>query len=172
MSLKIKKKLSKNAIATTTVVMLSSIFWGMTLSLTPKVVSETLLSQASAPNISSSELQQFAQIIEKLYTIEQETTQEIVQIIKQEGMSVDRFNAIVKWKKDPQEAPEPSVSDTEMENFKKAVTKIAQLQEQADTKIKAVFQSQELQVERFNQILEAVREDPNLQGQVQQILEK
>lgn len=154
-----------------TFLILFTLLGGISSSIAQTVASKIMISQASEQKFSSTELEQFAELIAKLYTIDQQTTEQIVSIIEKEGMSVDRFNAIVKWKKDPQQTPNPSVSDAEMESFKKSVTKIAQLQEQADTKIKEVFQSQGLQVERFNQILEAVREDPNLQNQVQQILE-
>lgn len=171
MSFKLNKKFLKRAIANTTLVIVSSILWGISPVQAQPSVFEIILSQASGEKISNTELEQFAQIIQQVYTVEQETTQGIVEILQQEGMSIDRFNTIVKWKKNSQESPNPSVTDAEMQSFNKVVTKIAQLEEQADTKIKEIFTSQELQLERFNQILEAVRQDPSLQSQVQQILE-
>ena len=166
----LNKNFNSKAFTSTTLVLVSSVFLSLSPVLAQTVVPETVISQASESNISQSELQQFAKIIEKIYVIDNEKTQQIVQILQKEGMSVDRFNAIVKWKKN-QEAPTPPVSDSEMKNFEKVIAQIAPVQEQANVKIKEVFETQELEVERFNQILEAVSQDPKLQGQVQQILE-
>ncbi|ACK69116.1 hypothetical protein PCC7424_0657 [Gloeothece citriformis PCC 7424] len=170
MPFNLNKTLPNRAIASTTLILVSLLSWAISPVQAEPVNPKTLITQASGQNISNKELQQFAQIIQKVYTVEQETTEKMVVTIQEEGMSIDRFNDIVKWKKNSQESPNPSVSDAEMQTFDKLVTKIAQLQEQADTKIKEIFTSQELQIDRFNQILEAVRQDPSLQSQVQQIL--
>ncbi|WP_013322522.1 DUF4168 domain-containing protein [Gloeothece verrucosa] len=175
MLFKSQKKFQKKAVTTISVMIASCAFCWLNPAQAQTVVSQTHIAQASASNISNAELEQFVKVHAQLVAIDKQTTQQMIDVIQQEGMTIDRFNVIGNWiinSTDSKEAPTPPVSQAEMESFKKVVAKITPLQEQAEAKMKQVFATEKFEVERYKQIFEAVRTDPKLQNQVQQMLQK
>ncbi|KYC37173.1 hypothetical protein WA1_46955 [Scytonema hofmannii PCC 7110] len=144
----------------------------------PKPVSPSSSPQSQPPasntptntQVSSEELQKFARTIKQLIGIEQNANQEMSQTITKSGLSQQRFMEIYKSQKTPSAQPTQAVSSQEKQQFEKAFTNLRQIQQQAETKMKQVLQTEGLQPERFNQIEAAVRQDPALQKKVREMI--
>lgn len=130
---------------------------------TPQTQPPATTTTPTNTQVSSEELQKFARTIKQLIGIEQNANQEMSQVITKSGLSQERFFAIYKSQKTPSTPPTPAVSSQEKQQFEKAFTNLRQIQQQAETKMKQVLQTEGLQPERFNQIEAVVRQDPALQ---------
>lgn len=120
--------------------------------------------------VSSEELQKFARTIKQLIGIEQNANQEMTQVIGKSGLSQQRFFEIYKLQKTPSAQPTQAVSSQEKQQFEKAFTSLRQIQQQAETKMQQVLQTEGLKAERFNQIEAVVRQDPALQKKVREMI--
>ncbi|MGK7876691.1 MAG: DUF4168 domain-containing protein [Xenococcaceae cyanobacterium] len=127
--------------------------------------------QASRVEISPEELQQFVSAVKQMQAIQQASEEEMVQAVQNEGFSLQRFNEILKWKRNPEDRPPTEVTQEETQSFEKAIIQIGEIQQQTESKMKQALESEGLELPRFNQILEAVQEDQDLQLQVQQMIQ-
>ncbi len=120
--------------------------------------------------VSPAELQKFANAVKQLQVIQQTSQTEMVQAVQGESLSEQRFVQIYQAQQNPQVQPKPQVSEKEKQSFQKAFAKLGQIQQATQTKMNQVVQSQGMEVQRFNQIFAAVRQDPTLQQKVRQLL--
>jgi LAS superfamily LD-carboxypeptidase LdcB len=121
--------------------------------------------------ISSDELQKFARTIKQLIGITESANQEMSQVVSKSGLSQQRFIAIHKSQSTPSATkPTPAVTSQEKQQYEKAFASLRQIQQQADTKMQQVLQAEGLQIDRFNQIEAAVRQDPALQKRVRDMI--
>ncbi|GAB1539850.1 hypothetical protein NUACC21_25180 [Scytonema sp. NUACC21] len=120
--------------------------------------------------VSSEELQKFARTIKQLITIEQGANQEMTQVIAKSGLSQPRFMSIYKAQRTPSEQPKQAITPQEKQQFEKAFASLREIQQQAETKMQQVLQTEGLRPERFNQIEAVVRQDPALQKKVREMI--
>lgn len=133
------------------------------------IYAQTQLKQNAQTEITSEELAKFAQAIQEMRAIQLESRDKVAQAIQEEGLSKDRFREILQAQRNPE--VENDASATEMEKFESASQKLAQIQRNTQSNMKAAVESQGLAVPRFQQILSSVREQPALQQQVQQMIQ-
>lgn len=124
--------------------------------------------QASS-DISSEELEQFAAAIQQMRSIQMESRNQVSQAIEQEGLSTTRFREILQAQRNPE--VETDASQEELQKFENASQKLAQIQRDTQSEMKQAVESQGLEIPRFQEILGAVREQPELQQQVQEIIQ-
>lgn len=124
---------------------------------------------SSETDISSEELEKFAAAIQKMRSIRMESRDQMSQALQEEGLSPQRFREILKSKQDPE--TEADASQAELNKFENATQELGQIQQETQTDMKEAVESEGLKVPRFQEILSAVRETPDLQKQVQQIIE-
>jgi len=123
---------------------------------------------APQANISQQELQKFTSAIKQLQAIQQQSRTEMVQAVQRQGLSEQRFVQIYQAQQNPQSGTK--VSPQEKQNFEKAITQIKAIQQQTQPKMQQAVKSQGLEVQRFNQILASVQQNPALQQKVRQML--
>ncbi len=124
---------------------------------------------APQANVSQQELQKFTSAIKQLQAIQQQSRTEMVQAVQRHiGLSEQRFVQIYQAQQNPQSGTK--VTQQEKQNFEKAITQIKAIQQQSQPKMQQAVKSQGLEVERFNQILASVQQNPALQQQVRQML--
>jgi len=124
---------------------------------------------SSETDISSEELEQFAAAIQEMRSIQMESRNEVSQAIEEEGLSAQRFREILQAQRNPE--METDASEAELQKFESASQKLAQIQRDTQSEMKQAVESQGLEVPRFQQILGAVRQQPELRQQVQQIIQ-
>ncbi len=134
---------------------------------------KTLLAQtqpAPAAPVSPDDLQKFAGAIKLLLEIEQDSRTQIAKAIEGQGFSRERFREILMAQSNPQAKPSQEISQDEMQKFAEVISQAQKIQEQTQAKQEEAVKSQGLDVDRFNEILAAVRQNPTLKEQVQQML--
>lgn len=125
----------------------------------------------AAEAIPPEELQKFAKTFGLLKVIQQDAQKEMAEIIQQEGLSQERFEMLYQAQRDPNPQSQPQVSPEEEQKFAQANSKINQVQQESEAKMRQVIQQQGLNPQRFEEILAAVQKDPALQQQVQQLMQ-
>lgn len=124
----------------------------------------------AATEVSQEELEQFARIIPQLQEIQQSAQQEAAQVIESSGLSTQRFSEIYQSEQ-AGTPPSAEVTPEEQQSFEAASTQIESLEQEVRSQQEEVLQTEGLEPQRFGEILVAVRQDPTLQQQVQELLQ-
>lgn len=123
-----------------------------------------------AAKVSPAELQKFARVVKQLLTLEQTSTLEMITAIEKTGLPKERFLELYLAKRDPAGKPDVKPTPQEASQFTTAETQVAAIQKTVATQQVAVIKQQGFDEERFNQILDAVQADPQLQETVRKML--
>jgi hypothetical protein len=122
--------------------------------------------------VSSADIERFARAITQLQSIQQETQVELLQVVEGQGLTPERFNEIAEAQQSPEGATATEISESELQSFEQAANEITAIRQQTQTRFQEAVQAEGLNVEQFNQILAAVQQDPELQQEVEQILQE
>ena len=148
------------------------------LTFSPPALAQNPISIAQAPqapkieaatDISSQELEEFATAIQQLEAIQTESREQVGQIIEDEGLTTQQFRDILEAQRDPE--IENEASEEELQQFENATEQLVQIQREAQVDMREAVEATGLKVERFQAIFAAVREQPELREQVQQIIQ-
>lgn len=120
--------------------------------------------------VSQEELKKFAGAIKKLQPIQQKAETQITQAIQQQELSEQRFGEIYQARQNPQAKPTKKITNEENKKFEQASAKIQQIQQTTQSEMEKTVQSEGLNVQRFNQIFLALRNNPQLLQQVRQMI--
>jgi len=153
---------------------LLSFFPGMAQAQTPQpnpqVLAQVFAPRGTGETVSPLELQQFAQALKQLQRVEMEAQQKMVEALKTENLSPQRFGEIGQQRENPDFQVSTAISSAEQERFDKALTKIRTIQQEAAPKRSRAVTLQGLTVERFNQIGQVVDRNPALKEQLKNSL--
>lgn len=135
---------------------------------TPRQTQEPAVPQVQ---IAPEDLQKFSNAIKQLQVIQQESITQMSQVVQREGLSEQRFIQIFQSQRNPRAQPTVKITQEEQQKFEQANTRIREVQQKNQVKMMQVVEKEGLDVERFNQILAAVRQNPTLQQKVQQMIQ-
>lgn len=121
-------------------------------------------------DVSSDELEKFASAIKQLLEIEQQSRAQIAQVIETQGFTQERFTEIYQAQRNPEQQPTPQISDEEKQKFEQVVQQAIEIRQQSQAQKEEAVQNQGLDVDRFNEILTAIQQSPELQEQVEVLL--
>ncbi len=121
--------------------------------------------------VSQTELEQFAKSVPQLIEIQQTTDQAIASAIEESGLSQDRFREIVRSQPSPDASPAVELSASEQKAFKQAMASISTIEQGSLADQEDVIQANGLEPQRFSQILASIRQDPDLQSKVQEMIQ-
>lgn len=144
--------------------------YSQTLS-SPSVPSSVLAQAAASSEVSPEELEKFAEALKQLLAIEAEAKQRMTQAVQEEGLTPERFVQIERSKQGESSASAAGVSAEEQQKYDNALAKVREISQEIRAKQYAAVQSQGLEVERFQEIIAAVQQNPELGQQVQQMLQ-
>lgn len=139
------------------------------LAASPAQAAPVEVKQSSDLEVNQQELEKFAAAMSEMRSIQIESRDEISAAIDGEGLSKQRFREILQAQRNPE--IESDASEAEMEKFKSATQQLAQIQRDTQSQMKEAVEAQGLEVTRFQQILSAVRQDPQLRKEVQQMIQ-
>ncbi len=123
-------------------------------------------------DVSQEELERFAKAFDSVQDIQKQAREEMTNIIEQQNLSIEEYNQLFRQQQQGAEAGEEmDVSQDKLERFKAADSKIDELEKQAQSDIEDAISNQGLEVDRFEEILMGVQQDPELQQKVQEILQ-
>jgi hypothetical protein len=160
--------------------MLKRLFWsgGVATLLLASSLSDFSLAQqpssfqsTSIKEISTLELQQYASTVKRLQTIEQKAQQQMIEAIKNEDLNPERFKEIGDAYQNPGTQPREPITPEEKQSFERAQARLGQIQQETEVKMQRAVQTEGLEVRRFKEIAAAVRKNPTLQKQFQEMLQ-
>lgn len=137
----------------------------------PQVLSQSFSPGRASTTITPLELQQFIQALRQLQRVDMETQEKLVEALKSENLSPQRFQEIGQKQNNPDIPGVAPVSAAEQQRFEKAIAKIQTIREEAAPKQSRAITLQGLTVERFNQIGVAIEQNPDLRRQIQNRLQ-
>ena len=125
---------------------------------------------ASAQDFSDDELQRFANAVTQVMDIQQQSQMQMIQIIEDNDMSVERFNELMM---ESQQAPgeEIDAPAEEVATFEEISTEIMQIQDDMEDVITEAIEDQNMTLDEYEAILAAYQQDPELQQRIQQMLQ-
>lgn len=121
-----------------------------------------------AQDISDTQLAQFADAYINVQMQNQEAQQEMITIIEDEGLDVERFSAIQEANMNPNQ--ESDASAEEIEKHEKAIKKLDELQPKLEQKAIAGIEATGITMEQYQSIAAAIQQDQDLQQKLQTIL--
>jgi len=150
---------------------------GQTVTLAQEQTSEQQAPAATPENTSmevgEEEILSFANAFEDVRRIQNESREKMVQAIEQQGLTIQEYNELLRQQEqaDGTDSEVSNLSEEKEAQFQQADTRVNQIEKEAQAEIETAITNEGLQVERFQQIWIAVRQDPELQQQVKNYLE-
>jgi len=120
--------------------------------------------------VSDQELQKFSNVVNAAQTIQQKAQSKMVKAIQDEGLTIDQYNSIVKQQQNAQaqgQQQSANVPEEQVNKVRAASQKVGQIQTESQQKVVSAIQDEGMQPQRFQQILMAVRNNPDLQQRFQ-----
>lgn len=119
--------------------------------------------------VSDAELAKFAEAFQKMRMANQKAQQQMMQIIKDEGMDLQRFNEIHQASRNPNK--EVEATKAEEEKYSAVVEELESLQPQFQKKMQTIISNSDLSMERYQKLAMALRTDQELQKRLQEIMQ-
>lgn len=119
--------------------------------------------------ISDQELQMFASAATEIQMLDRQSQQKMVKVIQDAGLNVQKYTAIQKAERNPQQ--EPNASKEELESYNAAKGQVMQMQKAVQTKMEKKIKESGLTVNRYKTISKKVQEDAKLREKVQKMMQ-
>ncbi|MFP3959008.1 MAG: DUF4168 domain-containing protein [Spirochaetaceae bacterium] len=129
--------------------------------------------QQQAPEVDpeSEEFNRFVDALETVQEVQQEVNEEIDGLIADSSMSEEEFGQIhqqLQGQPDREDGQGADISDNEREEYRSLIDEIGAAQEDSQEEMISAIEENDLNVERFNEIMMAARSDAELQERLQQ----
>ena len=137
------------------------------------VLALTLLFSAvtfAQTEVSDADLNKFANAYKAVQMENQEVQQEMIDMIKKEGLEINRFQSIQQASVNPEQKVE--ATEVEMKSYKTAVSKIEKMQPQLQKEMSQIIQENGLTLDRYQEIGAALQSDQALQQKLQTMMMK
>lgn len=132
------------------------------------VAQNTKMPQQQNIEVSDSELSEFAKVFQQMRVINQEAQQQMIQVVQDSDLKLERFNEIHQANLDPNK--EAETTDAESKKYEVAVTKLETIQPKFQERMKNLIDNSSLSVERYQQLAMALQSDASLQQRLQEEL--
>jgi len=124
------------------------------------------------PQITEQKLVQFVEASQEINKIQQGMQEEMVQAIEGEGLDIDKFNTMASQQRDPSAAPDADISDADKAAFESAMQKVQTMQMAMQQEMEQAIQSKNLQMNEYQEIMQAYQQSPELQQQVNEMMQQ
>ncbi|PTX42435.1 uncharacterized protein DUF4168 [Christiangramia gaetbulicola] len=118
--------------------------------------------------VSDAELEKFADVFQKMRMMNQQVQQEMMAVVTNEDLELQRFNEIHQAEMDPNKDIE--TTSEEDKKYKAVVAEIEVIQPKYQKQMQEVITESDLSMERYQQLAMALRSDVELQQRLQEIL--
>ncbi len=118
--------------------------------------------------VSSAELNKFADAFVEVQSVNQTVKKKMMTVITDEGLAVERFNAIQKAKMNPD--TEVEATEKELQMHSKIVAKLQKMQPQLVEQMKEVIETHDLSFDRYREVAMALQQSKDLQKRFQGIM--
>ncbi|SMO36436.1 DUF4168 domain-containing protein [Fodinibius sediminis] len=124
---------------------------------------------AQADSISDAELKKFANVTTEAQEVQQQMRDQVDSMLAEKNMEMERFQQIMMSKRNPQMADSVEVTEKEQKTMKEIQPKLMQMQQKSQQQMVSIIQDNDLQPQRFQQIMQAVRTNPEVMKRFQEL---
>lgn len=128
-------------------------------------------SQTAPPlkeDFKTQELQSFLKANKKVINIQNQAQSKMVAVIKDEGLTVDQFNAIARSQQQKDKTSKTNAKD--LSSFNQATQKILTLQKKVKTELTQTVQTEGLDWNTYQEIMYAYQKSPKVKAKVNALL--
>lgn len=126
--------------------------------------------QASeASPVRDSELRSFVSAFQTIKSIQADAAEKMRQEVKDQGLSLDRFKQYLQQQQGNGNSS-MNLSQEEKQKFQQATNSIQQIQQETQSQIQQAVRDEGLEVNRFREIQNAVRQDKELRQKAMQYM--
>ena len=126
--------------------------------------------QTEAKKVTDQDLNKFADAYQAVQMENQKAQQEMVSMINESGLEVDRFQEIQKAQMDPN--TELDATEKELAAHKEIMTEIQAMQPELQSEMEALIKQKGLSMQRYQEVAAAIQSDAALQQKLQAIMMK
>ncbi|MBB6609442.1 DUF4168 domain-containing protein [Pontibacter sp. Tf4] len=124
-----------------------------------------------ASSFSDAELKQFIDANNRLMVIQQDGEKAMLAILTEEKLSVEKFSQMAKAHQE-QKLNELKATPEELDAFNRSAQRMMELQPAMEQNMQAAIVKDGLTVDKYEQIMLALRQDPAMQAKVQKLMEQ
>lgn len=125
--------------------------------------------QQQQVEVTDAELNKFAKAFQGIRVIGQQSQQEMMQVVQNEGMKVERFSKIHEATLNPQVEVEATAE--EKEQHQKIISKLEVMQASIQEQMEKAITEAGLSLDRYEQIAMGLQSDLDLQQRLQKVLQ-
>ena len=118
--------------------------------------------------VSDAELNEFAKVFQKMRMMNQQVQQEMMAVVENGDIELEKFNKIHQANMDPNKEIETTAAEDK--KYQAVIAEIEELQPKFQKKMEEVISESDLSMERYQQLAMALRSDANLQQRLQEIM--
>lgn len=131
--------------------------------------SVSLIAKTNSKEVSNTELANFAKAYVEVQNISQDSQQKMVKVIQDEGLDVQRYNAIVKAQQT--EDKDFVVTQDELDKIQVINSQLIVIDTETKEAIQKKITASSLTLESYQEIMEAVQSDEELQKKLHELLQ-
>ena len=125
--------------------------------------------QQQKVEVSDSELEKFANAFQGIRMITQKAQQEMVTVVQDGGMDIQKFNKIQQASMNPEVEVEATAE--EKKQHKEIASELEEMQMGYQEEMQKVIEEQDLTLQRYEQIAMGLQNDPELQERLKAIFQ-
>lgn len=145
-----------------------------TLAKSPDGIQTPLPAPALRASVSEAELKQFVEqfidVVPKIQVVLVEANEESADAIATSELTTEEFDRILQSQQSGEDLSAAGLSSEKTAEFERLSTKLSDIQRQTMLEVMQVAQEEGIQIRTVQRIFTAVRDDPQLQSQLQQII--
>ena len=128
--------------------------------------SVSLTAQTNSKEVSDSELASFAEVFQEVQSISQESQNKMVKRIQDEGLHLQRYNAIARAQQSGDK--DLKVSNEEIEKLQAINSQLKEIDSEANKTMQKKINDSDLTVPRYQEIMELLQNDEQLKIKLQE----
>lgn len=149
------------------------VFLGLFLMMAGSAVAQIQQQQQQQPDqadsITDAELEKFANVTVESQKIQEEMRSEVDSMLADQNMEMERFEKIMMSKRNPQMADSVEVTSEEEKKMEAIQPKLMEMTQESQQQMVSIIQDNDLQPQRFQQIMQAVRTNPEVMKRFQEV---
>lgn len=124
--------------------------------------------EQSKPEISDADMKLFASAFQEVQAVNQQVQNKMIGAINEEGLDIQKFNEIQQATQ--AEGGESDISKEDMAKYQKSVQAIQAVQQEAQQKMQAAIEASGIPLDKYQNIMRAVQENPELQAKLSEYI--
>ncbi|GGZ51042.1 DUF4168 domain-containing protein [Mesonia mobilis] len=130
----------------------------------------SMSAQTEAKKVTDQDLNKFADAYQAVQMENQKAQQEMVAMIEESGLDVEKFQKIQKAQMDPN--TEVEATEKELTAHKQVMAEIQAMQPKLQSEMEALIKKKGLTMQRYQEVAAAIQTNQELQQQLQAIMMK